>query len=184
MNDPIPWTVRSSEYALDEPWYKVRRDVVQLPDGTLIDYYRAERPDVAVVLPVTPEGDVLLVRQYKHGAGVVTLELPGGLIDPGEAPLAAAARELREETGFASSLALEPLGWVYADASKSTERVFSFVARDVAWAGEPRLDSNEAASGVLVERRPLSELGAMVDSGELVATATVITVLRALRSVS
>jgi 8-oxo-dGTP pyrophosphatase MutT (NUDIX family) len=150
----------------------------------VIDYYSAVRPDVAVVLPVTADGEVVLVRQYKHGAGAVTLEIPGGLIDEGEEPLAAAERELREETGYAAAGPLEALGWIWADASKSSERIFSFLARDVAWVGEPRLDPNEAASGVVVERRPWSELGAMIDGGELTAQATVVTVLRALRSVS
>ena len=183
-SEPIPWHVRSSDWALNEPWYRVRRDVVELPDGTVIDYYRSIRPDVAVVLPVTADGEVLLVRQYKHGVGEITLELPGGLIDAGEAPLAAAARELREETGFAAPGPLEPLGWTWADASKSTERIFSFLARDVVRVGEPQLDPNEAASGVVVEHRPWSALGRLVDEGELTSQATVVTVLRALRSVS
>ncbi len=181
---PVPWHVRSSDWALDVPWYRVRRDVVELPDGAVIDYYRSVRQDVAVVLPVTIAGEVLLVRQYKHGVGAVTLELPGGLIDEGEEPLAAAARELREETGFAAPGALEPLGWTWGDASKSTERIHSFLARDVERVGEPQLDPNEAASGVVVERRPWSDLGRLVDDGALRSQATVVTVLRALRSVS
>jgi ADP-ribose pyrophosphatase len=183
-DEPIPWRVRSSDWALDVPWYRVRRDVVELPDGTVIDYYRSVRPDVAVVLPVTAGGEVLLVRQYKHGVGAITLELPGGLIDEGEEPPAAAERELREETGCASPHPLQPLGWVWADASKSTERLFSFLARDVERVGEPRLDPNEAASGVVVERRPWSALGELVDDGAFTAQATVVTILRALRSVS
>jgi 8-oxo-dGTP pyrophosphatase MutT (NUDIX family) len=184
VSDPVPWHVRSSEWALHEPWYKVRRDVVELPDGTVIDYYRSVRPDVAVVLPLTADGDVVLVRQYKHGVGAVTLEIPGGLIDAGEDPTAAAERELREETGYAAPGPLEPLGWIWGDASKSTERIFSFLARDVERVGEPQLDPNEAVSGIVVERRPWAELGAMVDAGELAAQATVVTVLKALRSVS
>jgi ADP-ribose pyrophosphatase len=177
-----PWKVLRSTYALDVPWYRVRRDEVELPDGTHIDYYLAEQRDVASVLALTPEGDVLLVRQYKHGAGRFELELPGGLIDPGETGAQAAARELREETGYASPVALEPLGWHLQDASKSTTRVYSFLARDVVATGGRALDPNEAASGVEVQRVSADELATLVDDEQLVSAASLVTVLRWLRS--
>jgi 8-oxo-dGTP pyrophosphatase MutT (NUDIX family) len=177
-----PWKVLRSSYALDVPWYRVRRDEVELPDGSRIDYYLADQRDVAIVLALTPGDEVLMVRQYKHGAGRVELELPGGLIDPGEAPVAAAARELREETGFVSPVALQPLGWHLQDASKSTTRVYAFLARDVQEQGGRALDPNEAASGVLVERVPAARLAALVDDQELVSAASLVTVMRWLRS--
>ena len=179
-----PWKVLRSSYALDVPWYRVRRDEVELGDGTVIDYYLAEQRDVASVLALTPAGEVLMVRQYKHGAGRVELELPGGLIDPGEAPVDAAARELREETGFVSPVALEPLGWHLQDASKSTTRVYSFLARDVEERGGRALDPNEASSGVVVERVPAARMAALVDEMELVSAASLVTVMRWLRSVA
>lgn len=163
------------------PWHRVLHEVVELPDGRVIDYYRSERPDGAMVLPITPDGEVLFVRQYKHGAGRILLELPGGLINAGEDPADAAVRELREETGFSTERTLEPLGWVMADATKSCERLFSFVARDVVEVGAPELDATELASGLLIERRPLASLATLVDSGEIVSQATVLTVLKALR---
>lgn len=171
-----------STYALDTPWYRVRRDDVELPDGSRIDYYVADQRDVAVVLALTAADEVLLVRQYKHGAGSVQLELPGGLIDAGEAPIDAAARELREETGYVAPGPLEPLGWHVQDAAKSTTRVYGFVARDVEERGGRALDPNEAASGVLVERVAAARLAALVDDGELVSAASLITVMRWLRS--
>jgi ADP-ribose pyrophosphatase len=183
MTDDLkPWRVLDSDYALDSPWFRVRRDRVALPDGAEIDYFLAEQHDVATVLAVTPEDEVLLVRLYKHGAGRVELELPGGMIDPGEHPLDAAARELREETGFASPRPLRGLGWHWADASKSTTRVFSFLALDVEAVGGQALDPNEAASGVVVERVPFARLGELVDAGEIVSAASLVTVMRALRS--
>jgi 8-oxo-dGTP pyrophosphatase MutT (NUDIX family) len=177
-----PWKVLRSSYALDEPWYRVRRDEVELGDGTVIDYYLAEQRDVASVLALTTDDEVLMVRQYKHGAGRIELELPGGLIDEGETPIDAAARELREETGFVSPVALESLGWHLQDASKSTTRVYSFLARDVVERGGRALDPNEAASGVLVERVPADRLAALVDDQELVSSASLVTVMRWLRS--
>jgi 8-oxo-dGTP pyrophosphatase MutT (NUDIX family) len=95
-----PWTLLSSEMAFDHRWYKLRRDTVQLPDGRIIDdYFVSQRPDVAIVVPLTRERDFILVRQYKHGAQAITLEFPAGTFRS-ESAEAAAARELEEETGY------------------------------------------------------------------------------------
>jgi ADP-ribose pyrophosphatase len=90
---PTPGRTLRSGLALDRPWYRVRRDVVELPGGELIDDYVSEWPDVAMTMPVTADDHVVLVRQSKHGAGRITLELPGGPVDAGEEPPAAARRE-------------------------------------------------------------------------------------------
>ena len=88
------WTVTDSQMALDVEWCRIRRDTVRLPDGTVLDdYYLAVRPDVAVVFAVSAAHKVPLVRQYKHGAGEITLELPAGLIAD-ETPEEAGRREL------------------------------------------------------------------------------------------
>src|ERR1700685_2321138 len=100
MAAPRPWRTLESRVAFDHHWYRLRRDTVELPGGAILDdYFVAVRPDVALVVPLTSAGEVVLVRQYKHGIGEVTLELPGGALDPGETPVAAAARELGGETG-------------------------------------------------------------------------------------
>src|ERR1700761_4271663 len=95
-------TVRSSTYRAGEPFLRVRSDTVELPDGTIIEnYFVRESRGFAVIAAVTPERDVVLVRQYKHGIATITLELPAGMIDPGETPESCATRELAEETGYA-----------------------------------------------------------------------------------
>ncbi|GAB3819959.1 hypothetical protein GCM10028895_19120 [Pontibacter rugosus] len=84
-NSPQPWKILKSEMVFDEKWYKLRRDEVELPNGhTLDDYYVSVRPNVALTFPLTEDNHVIFVRQYKHAAGGIFIELPGGVIDEGE----------------------------------------------------------------------------------------------------
>jgi 8-oxo-dGTP pyrophosphatase MutT (NUDIX family) len=96
------WTVRGSAHPLRDRWISVRADDCAAPSGAVIaPYYVLEFPDFVHVLAIDADDRVVLVRQYRHGLRGMSLELPGGMMDPGETDvLAAAARELREETGF------------------------------------------------------------------------------------
>ena len=88
---------------LERPWLKLREDRVTLPGRIeAFDFHVVEMPEWVGILAVTEHEQVLFVEQYRHGCGRVSLELPAGVIDPGEHPLAAAQRELLEETGYAA----------------------------------------------------------------------------------
>ena len=95
------WRVLSRRRLFDgRPWVEVWAEDVELPDGRVMKgFYKLAMPDYVVVVPFVEQG-VLVQRQYKHGAGRVGLHLPAGYIEAGEEPLAAAQRELREETGY------------------------------------------------------------------------------------
>lgn len=97
-----PWRVLSSEYLARRPWFTVRHESVELPDGNrLPDYYVFEYPDWVNVVARTREGRYLLIDQYRHGLGRTDYELPAGCCDLTDAsPLMAAQRELLEETGY------------------------------------------------------------------------------------
>ena len=100
--DLKPWTVVSSRDVLDaSPFLKVRVETVELPDGRRVeDYYQLDTPSFACIFAETEDGRVITYRQYRHGPRRVCLAFPGGHLGPGEDPLAAAKRELLEETGF------------------------------------------------------------------------------------
>jgi len=101
-NDPAPWKVLSSEYVSRKFWYTVRREQVQLPNGTVIPEYwiNEYRPWVNVVA-VTERDEVLMVRQYRHGSGTIHFEIPAGTTDAEDTDIESAGRrELLEETGY------------------------------------------------------------------------------------
>lgn len=111
---------------------KVRQDKIELPNGTIIDdYFVIVRPEVAVILPVTSNQEIILVRQYRHGAGEILLELPANTFNPNqESPQAVAIRELKEETGYIADKVTQ-LATLYDNLVKDTNKINLFLAENV-----------------------------------------------------
>jgi ADP-ribose pyrophosphatase len=175
----MPWKVLKSELVFDEKWYKLRRDEVELPNGIVLDdYYVSVRPDVVLTFPVTEAGEVIFVRQYKHAAADVFIELPGGVIDDHETnPEEAAKREMLEETGYTSDT-IELLSEVIDNPTKDTNKIYFYLARNVRKVAEQDLDESES---IEVLKVPISDVENMVLSGEIHVSGSVALCLLALR---
>lgn len=173
------WKTLKSELVFEHKWYTLRRDHVELPNGLeMDDYFVSVRPDVAITFPITEDGHVLFVRQYKHAAGGIFIELPGGVLDPHETnPLEAAKRELLEETGYTSD-EVEPLLEVIDNPTKDTNRAFYFLARNVREVASQDLDESEH---IEVLKVPLQEVEELVLSGKVNVSGSVALCLLALR---
>jgi ADP-ribose pyrophosphatase len=94
------------------------------------------------VIPITPSGEVVMVRQYRHGTRDVTLEIPGGLVEDNDTPEEAARRELYEETGYRAA-SMTPLGYVHPNPAIQNNRCYTFLAHDVFQAGSQEQDDKE-----------------------------------------
>jgi 8-oxo-dGTP pyrophosphatase MutT (NUDIX family) len=169
-----PWRVISSAYPIATRFLRLRADRVELPDGTIVeDYFVRESHGFAVILAITPDDNVVLVRQYKHGIREVVTELPAGAIEPGEEPAACAIRELREETGYAGA-APQHVRTFITDPTNSDSRFHLFVVRDAVLTYAPEPDATEEIEVLLA---PLDELRAMALDGRIAAGTQVAAVL-------
>jgi 8-oxo-dGTP pyrophosphatase MutT (NUDIX family) len=126
-------------------------------------FYRIDSVDWVNVIPVTADGRVVMVRQFRHGLGRATLEIPGGMLDPGESPADTAARELLEETGWRAGR-VEPLGTVSPNPALFGNRLHSFLALDCEHVGDVVNDETEHTT---VELVPADAIDGKLLAGEI-----------------
>ncbi|TAK05742.1 NUDIX hydrolase [Patescibacteria group bacterium] len=157
-----PWKVESTETAFQNRWWHIRKDVVRLPDGSSYEYFVNDGVDGVVVVPVAADGRFMIQRIYKHGVRQAVLEFPMGRMEKGEAPEQTAARELKEETGFAADLELLGAYWIFP--TSSSNRITLFLGRNATKAGEAENDPKEQAELIWVTA---DELRGMLERGEL-----------------
>jgi len=158
------WTLLGSRQIADYKIIRLREDRYRFePTGAEADFAVCDSADWAFVIPVTADGQVVFIRQYRHGARQVVLELPGGLMDGGEPPEVTAARELREETGYEAER-LRRLGKLLPNPGLNNASCHVFVAEGCSLKSDPDPDPLERIEVVL---RPLEAVQEMIRTGEL-----------------
>lgn len=165
----------SSQDVYDGVLLHAKRDVVRLPDGKEDVREWIKHQGASAVLPILPDGNVILVRQYRYPIGKVTLEIPAGKLDtPSEDPLICAKRELSEETGY-SAAKYEKLTTIATTAGFSNEWIHVYLATDLT-AGKAHPDSDEFINTV---KMPLTEAVDLVLKGQIYDAKSITAILLA-----
>jgi len=153
--DPLAWETLDAEVAYSCPGFDVQRERVRLPDGTETHYDYLDEPPSVVVLPFTPDGDVVVIEEWRQAVRRVNRSLPVGGTEPDDDDLAAAARrELREETGHEAEV-VERLTSVEPANGVANSVLHFFVARGCTPTAEQALDADES---IRVETATMDEL--------------------------
>jgi 8-oxo-dGTP pyrophosphatase MutT (NUDIX family) len=165
------WRRERSEQVADCRVFNVRRDYSADPrDGRVHDFYVIEAPDWINVVPLTDDGRVVLIEQYRHGTGEVSLEIPGGMVDAGESPADAAARELLEETGYEAG-EVTPLGKTRPNPAIQDNWIHTFLARGLEYRREPL---NAGTEQTVVRLVPVERIPALVEEGKITHSLVVV----------
>ena len=144
---------------------RLREDRIRLPDGGTIDeFHVVEYPNWAATVCIDRVGRLIMVEQYRHGVGRFSLELPAGVIEPDEAPEAAARRELVEETGYTAD-AWMSIGTCATDPCNHSNYAHFFLARDAYLQEKQNLDAEE---DIAVHAIPVADVLKMLDAGEVI----------------
>lgn len=166
-----PWPRIASQPVFDGGLFSVTRDRTRSPrTGMERDVYVIHMVDWLMTVPLTAEGDLVMVRQYRHGAREASLEVPGGLHDgAGELPQEGAARELAEETGYGGGV-LSLLGELRPQPALLSNRVRIYLAQGVQRTAAPQPDAGEDIEVILLDPR---QVPARIASGEMNNAMTV-----------
>ena len=163
----LNWKTCSSEYIHKGPWATLRSDKCEMPDGTIVDqYYVLEYPNWANAVALTEDNKIIMVRQYRHAAGIVSLEIPGGVIEDDEHPEAGMRRELLEETGYQFD-EVELISTVYANPSTANNKTYCYLAKGGKKVQEQKLDEHEQ---LIVEEYTIEEVKQLL-AGNKIAQA-------------
>ncbi len=158
MSD-LKWKTLSSEYLFNDQWFKVRKEVCETPQGKIVDpYYVYDFPTWVGAVPVTEDGKIVMIRQYRHAVGEVCIEIPGGCVDAADKNFEEAiAREILEETGYSFS-SYDYLGKISPNPSTNSNWLHMFLARGGKKIAEQKLDGNEEIEVLLLSIDELKQL--------------------------
>ena len=160
----FPWPLKESEISADFDIFKVRSDRRTSPrTGKDHSFYVIESVDWCNVIALTMKAELVMVEQYRQGTNLIELELPGGMIDPGETPTETAPRELQEETGYAGDQP-EQIGFVYANPAIMNNKVHTVLIKNSRLLHKTDFDSGEDLITRLI---PLASIPHLVANGTI-----------------
>jgi ADP-ribose pyrophosphatase len=151
----------------------VRRDEIDYPDGVHKTWDVVLHPGAVAVVPLTKEGHLILVEQWRRAIGKITLEIPAGVIDPGETPEESAQRELQEEIGHKAG-ELIPLGLYYSSPGVYTEKVYLFFAKNLIESQLEGEDTDEIDRHTI----PFDKALQLIEDGTICDAKTALGILR------
>ncbi|MGN5955588.1 NUDIX hydrolase [Sphingobacterium lactis] len=144
------WKVLDSKYIIQRPWATLRIDRLEMPSGHIKEeYYVLEYPTWVNMIGITEDNQILFVRQYRHGAQTIMVELPAGVVEDGEDPEVAARRELLEETGYAFD-DCEYICELFANPATSGNLTYTYLLKGGKKVQEQQLDDSEDIEVVLM----------------------------------
>lgn len=162
---PEPWETVAHEKLQDCRVFEVYRKTSRSPrTGREHDFYRIDAAEWVNVVALTEDDEFVMVRQFRHGNDEITLEIPGGIVDPGESPAEAAARELLEETGYRGAAPVA-LGLVNPNPALFGNGCHTFLIRDARRVDEVRNDGE--TEHTVVELLPRGDLHARMRAGDI-----------------
>ncbi len=168
MDENLKETFVSAERLYEGKVINLRRDMVLLPNGNQASREIVEHPGAVAIVPVLPDGKVLMVRQFRHPVGQVLLEIPAGKLAPGENPDECALRELEEETGYLAGK-LERVASIFTAPGFTDEVIHIYMACDLQ---KTAVNPDEDEFLSVVAHEPLA-IGRMIRSGEICDAKTI-----------
>lgn len=176
-NDEKAWKVLKRKKIIKDQWIDLEATECQLPNGKIVNpYYVNHARDFAVIVAITPNKELVAEKQYRHGIEKVLLEIPAGMIEPGEMGETAAYRELMEETGYKADN-MTFLFKIAPNASYTSNYAWCYLAQNVVLSQEQELDETE---DLTVVRVPLNKVRKMLQNGEFCQAVHVAALYRAL----
>ena len=178
----MKWKRLNSEYLVKSKWLKIRRDEVQLPNGTILDdYFIIEKNNVALIVAMDKNKRVILKKEYRYAIDKELIEIPGGTYDnESDDPLDVARRELLEETGYESD-DWDFLGMLYDYPTKDTNTISLYMAKNIYKVAEQKLDISE---DITYEFVPIKEAIRMCIDNEIQVSGSIAALMKAFLTIA